>query len=289
AYIEGYEAADPDRISVQSLLREQAAAGDGGWPRRPRAGYDALVLQLAGGAQDAAHCNAAVHRLRWRPGEVVAECQDLQVRARAAIIALPLSLLQQGRPSFDPPIAEKRAALDQLVMGGALRMTLRLREPVWRGWPDDAGNRMDNLGFLFGPNDESGHFPTWWASEGGGAAQITGWAAGRHAWALAGWPFERQRQRALADLAARLRLAPERLERALIEAHSSDWQADPLALGAYSYAAAGGADAFGELARPLASTLFFAGEHTDATGRHATVQGALGSGRRAAEEALASK
>ncbi|HET9784193.1 MAG TPA: FAD-dependent oxidoreductase, partial [Terriglobales bacterium] len=92
---------------------------------------------------------------------------------------------------------------------------------------------------------------------------------------------------ACADLAARFGLPPEAVAHEVLAAHVHDWQADPWAQGAYSYATVGGADAFAELAQPLLDTRFFAGEATDATGHHATVPGAVASGRRAAAEALA--
>ena len=40
------------------------------------------------------------------------------------------------------------------------------------------------------------------------------------------------------------------------------------------------------LARPLETTLFFAGEATDTAGHNGTVHGAIASGRRAAKEIL---
>jgi monoamine oxidase len=49
----------------------------------------------------------------------------------------------------------------------------------------------------------------------------------------------------------------------------------------------GGAGAGERLAEPVGGTLFFAGEHTAAGGHHATVHGAIASGRRAAERVLA--
>jgi monoamine oxidase len=65
-----------------------------------------------------------------------------------------------------------------------------------------------------------------------------------------------------------------------------DWQQDPFARGAYSYVRVAGDAARGQLATPIANTLFFAGEATDTEGETATVAGALQSGLRAAREAL---
>ena len=65
--------------------------------------------------------------------------------------------------------------------------------------------------------------------------------------------------------------------------HFHDYQSDPWARGAYSYVRVGERHAPHELARPLADTLFFAGEATNAN-YEGTVTGALGSGNRAANQ-----
>ena len=74
------------------------------------------------------------------------------------------------------------------------------------------------------------------------------------------------------------------LEALLEHAYSHNWQNDPFSRGAYSYGKAGARDAQSALARPVANTLFFAGEATDIGGHNGTVHGAIASGRRAATE-----
>ena len=64
-----------------------------------------------------------------------------------------------------------------------------------------------------------------------------------------------------------------------------DWQKDPFTRGAYAYLAPGGVEARASFARPVAGTLFFAGEATDAE-QAGTVAGAIASGRRAARQLL---
>ena len=65
-----------------------------------------------------------------------------------------------------------------------------------------------------------------------------------------------------------------------------DWSADPYARGAYSYVAVGGSRARSYLAKPIAGTLYFAGEALDTSGQASTVAGALTSGERAATRLL---
>ena len=92
---------------------------------------------------------------------------------------------------------------------------------------------------------------------------------------------------ALASLSKITGVARPRLTKMLIAAHVADWQADPLARGAYSYVTVGNINAPKELAKPVENTLFFAGEATASGGVGGTVDAALSSGRRAADEVLA--
>ncbi len=55
---------------------------------------------------------------------------------------------------------------------------------------------------------------------------------------------------------------------------------------AYSYQRVGAANATDVLARPLKRTLFFAGEATGTGGSTGTVDGAIGTGRRAAKQLM---
>ncbi|HVB40383.1 MAG TPA: NAD(P)/FAD-dependent oxidoreductase [Terriglobales bacterium] len=336
AFIEGFEAADPRRISVCALNREFASGGEWDGPRRPRGGYATLLDALAsidvpssGGRLETPRAErtspaanrslrssdqrerprekwratrvtlgAAVQAVRWRRGAVEIETlrhgYPHRWQVRRAIVTLPLSILQHSLQAaapmvFEPPLEAKRDALEHLAMGGARRVTLRFREPVWARCRDDHGDALGDLGFLFGGAVPEGRIPTWWTapSSDSSAAQITGWLGGRRAWALAGLSAERIGALALDSLSGLLRTHRGELESALLGVHTHDWESDPYALGAYSYAVVGGTDAFGALAAPLLQTLFFAGEATESTGAHATVHGALRSGRRAAAEVLA--
>ena len=69
--------------------------------------------------------------------------------------------------------------------------------------------------------------------------------------------------------------------------YSHDWQRDEFSRGAYRYVAVGGKDARAELAAPVDGVVFFAGEATAVASEAGTVAGALQSGERAAQEALA--
>jgi len=92
---------------------------------------------------------------------------------------------------------------------------------------------------------------------------------------------------AVDSLASILEMEAASLRRELKNGFTHDWQSDPFARGAYSYALVGGSSAGCALAAPVAGTLFFAGEATDCEGHNGTVHGAIASGKRAAKEILA--
>src|SRR5947209_2688584 len=113
---------------------------------------------------------------------------------------------------------------------------------------------------------------------------LVGWSSGLRALQLQGWTKQRIIEQALSSLANILPISRPELAGILREGFLHDWQADPFSLGAYSYLCVGAADAPGEIARPIANKVFFAGEATNGIGDHGTVHGATESGYRAARE-----
>jgi monoamine oxidase len=77
---------------------------------------------------------------------------------------------------------------------------------------------------------------------------------------------------------------PRRMTAEVIGARVADWGIDPWSAGAFCYPKVGCGWASPAWARPIARTLFFAGEATTARSLPPTVHSALGSGLRAARE-----
>jgi len=84
--------------------------------------------------------------------------------------------------------------------------------------------------------------------------------------------------------AAAFAIPRRRLDPLLLAWFSHDWSADPFSLGAYSYVGVGGVPSQKALARPVAGTLFFAGDGLDPE-EIGTVAGALRTGRQAGRDA----
>jgi len=283
--VEGYHAADPTKLGVQSLLDNTAADERPGAERQFRwvEGYDGLVAAL-GAQADAARCTvqlqAVVTAVTWKPGHVVVRlATGEESTAPRVVVTVPLGVLKAGDIEFTPRLSAKDSALRRLEMGATARVSLLLQEDPWPG--RDAFSAEGSL-FTGRPP-----FPIWWISQPAPRPVVTGWGGRRGALVLASLSEAERLGAAVGELAAALDVEPGRLKESVAGAYHHDWLGDPFARGAYSYAGVGGRRAGAELGAPIEGTLFFAGEATQSDGRNATVHGAIASGERAAREVLA--
>jgi monoamine oxidase len=288
AYAEGFNAADAERLSTRWLKESDAAVGQGGGaPSRIHDGYGRLAewLQKQLDPQTAGvRLNTAATAIRWEAGRVEVECTSpdgaTTIRAAAVVVTLPPGVLRAapgtpGAVRFVPDPPGKRAAWDALPMGSVVKVVLRFREPFWLGAEPE-------LTFLHTPD---GPFQVWWTTRPVESAVLTGWAGGPLAERLTGLDPRTVREHALPQLARSFSLAPGRAAELLADWRVFEWQTDPFTRGAYIYVPVGGEGAVRRLAEPVAGTLFFAGEATDAR-LAGTVTGAIASGIRAADEVL---
>lgn len=294
AYVEGFNAADSRQISTKWLVASDAATGQGGDASAFRLvnGYDAIVSWLADGAAPEKcefRLSNVVKSVHWQPGDVRIELASASgsplepIRAPLAIVTLPLGVLRAppgtpGAVQFVPDLAEKWSASAALRMGPVVKLIVRFREPFWDR------EHLDDLGFLHAPDEP---FPTWWTTHPLRTPILTAWAGGPAAEQLAGVGEREILNRALDSLSRLFGTPRARLDALLDAWHIADWPNDPFARGAYSYVGTGNPDAPRQLAQPIESTLFFAGEATHDT-LSGTVAGAIATGYRAADEVLQS-
>jgi monoamine oxidase len=282
--VEGYHAADPARISVQSLRKNTAADERPGSDRQFRFvhGYDGLVAAIFERI-DRRLCevqlNVRVATIAWKHKHVVVTTSTgAQFTAPQIVVTVPLGVLKAGAIDFLPRLSDKESALRRLEMGDAVRVGLCFGSDT-----SAAQDRLFTDGFLLTGDPP---FTAWWISRPPPFPVITGWAGGRYARALGELSDAQRVGAAVEALAAIFGTDAGRLRQALRLGLSHNWQTDPFARGAYSYAGVGGSDAGIELAAPVDATLFFAGEATQSDGQNGTVHGAIASGERAAREVL---
>jgi monoamine oxidase len=276
--VQGFDAADPRRVSARSILEEWGEGGSlGASQPRPRGGYGAFTDWLARGALERGarlQLGCVVRELRWRRGAVSIRGSFLgrpfAARAAQALVTLPLGVLQSKAVRFVPALEEKRPALRKLGSGPVIRVAMCFHRRFWEA-------RCPGVAFFHVPQAQ---FPTFWTPLPMRAPLLTAWAGGPKAERLTGLDEYKLVRAAVSSVEAIFGHAE-----GLAAAYVQDWQADPYSRGGYSYVLVGGDGARQALAEPLKDTLYFAGEATDAD-EAGTVAGALRSGLRAAKEIL---
>jgi monoamine oxidase len=300
-YVEGFNAADSAVIGVRALAMQQRAEDEIESERlfHLRHGYDALPGFLAQQIERAGGTillGTIGQRISWRRSAVSISGvhehgRPFSLTAERALICVPLGVLQAGGIEFAPAPGTILTHARRLAMGSVLRMTLVFRSRFWAGLdlphaPAEVRAGLERLSFLF----TRGALPsTWWTPMPDTAAMITGWVGGPRVALIDSTPGTVAKagallERCLATLANTFGVSTASLRQQLLSWHCHDWQADPYAQGAYSYAPAGAIDASVKMTQPVEDTLYFAGEHTDTTGHWGTVHAAVRSGLRAAAQ-----
>jgi monoamine oxidase len=262
-------AADIEDVGIAGMA-ESTYEGDGVDTHfRLAAGYSSLLQQVASGIE--IRLRTPVTSIAWHSGGVRVQTGADDIEARAAIVTLPLGVLQAGDIAFDPPLpADKQAAIAGLGAGNIGKIAIRFAERLWE----------EDFTFLLtthptqlwwrpgeGRTDEA---PVLTAFFGGRDADRFGAMAADEAVAEAVQHLEEIYGRPLAHLVA--------------DAHVLVWGNEPYTRMGYSHVPPGGVGRRAALAAPVEGTLFFAGEATNIV-RPATVHGAIESGIRAAREA----
>lgn len=302
-FVQGFHAADPERVSVRELVRTEKAAESVGDDKQFRilGGYDGVARHFERAldpARTRLHLGTVVEEIDWRRGHVevrarrVATGEPLTFEAARCVVTLPLGVWLAGRGEagavrFAPELPRHGEAARRLAMGHALRVVLRFRERFWEDirQPAREGGEASlfDLGFM---HTDNSRLPTWWTLNPVHAPLLVGWTGGPPAERLAPLGDAELIECALDELGRAFATPRARVEELVASAHVHNWGADPFSRGAYSYVPVGGAGAQEELARPVEQTLFFAGEATNTDGHHATVHGAIATGYRAAREVI---
>ncbi|MBC7926509.1 MAG: FAD-dependent oxidoreductase [Bryobacteraceae bacterium] len=272
-YIEGFDAADSENISVKWLQSSSAAeeADEGHKLFAISTGYSSLVSEMIHSLPNDATLRLAcpVRSVKWSESGVVVATDSGTFSCRFAVLTVPPPVLPSVR--FDPPVPNTEAA-KRIATGPVMRVTLAFRESFWPSFSMLHSHAED--------------FPTWWTHLPVTAPVLTAWCGGPRAARLSALTRAEIIDRALDALSRLLNTGRSRIEDSLVSAHTHNWQTDEWSKGAYSYVTAGNTDATAQLAAPVGNRLFFAGEASESTGRSGLVHGAILTGQRAAREIL---
>ena len=291
-FLESFHAADLRRFGVEALRENQAAETRDGWGLfRITGGYRELVSLLESRLDPMRveiRTDTVVSQVRWTRRHVEIEARSAVdntsqvLNGTQAILTLPLGLLKApdgttGTVHLEPSPPGWEEAFGALEMGVAERVDLRFDSPWWI-----ARNRAVP-GFVHGRDEP---FPVWWTTSPPELPFLTGWTGGPRALALAGLSHDDVVRLALESVSKVFEMPLSALEKSLGAGYWHDWATDPFSRGAYSYGGIGARAARALLRKPVAGTLFLAGEAVAEGGRNATVAGALISGLRSADALL---
>jgi monoamine oxidase len=278
--LEGYDAADPARVSTFAL-RDEWMDHELGQQGRIVGGFGALIDFLAQeccrhGA--AIHLNAVVTAIEARDSGVAARRRDgLVHEADAAILTVPLPLLSEI--ALPPAARARAAAVIDIGFGNVIKILLRFTH---KWWADVCSRDLSDLSFLFA----NMRVPTWWTQHPDEHPVLTGWFAGPRADTVPRLSANELVEMGITSLAETFDLNPDRIKRDLVASTAINWGNDPFARGAYSYATPQTRHAQSILKQPAGGSIFFSGEALYAGPDMGTVEAALASGRETAQTIL---
>jgi len=259
-YISG---AELDQVSVHDLNNYH----DSGANWRVTQGYGALVEAYAAPLDVRLDCPATLIDHAGKHLRIATPKGD--IRARAAIIAVPTSVLARELPHFVPALPEKVAAAAKLPLGLDDKFFLHVEQA--EDLPAETR--------IFGAVDRlTGTYQL----RPFGRPVVECYFGGSLARALEAEGGDAFARHAIDQLAAHLGAD---IRKRLKPLFGSAWGRDPWALGAYSYARPGDAGARAVLAETVDERLFFAGEACSVND-YSTAHGAYRTGETAAEAVL---
>ncbi len=231
-------------------------------------GYDQLAARLAEGVD--VRLEHVVRRVVWGDDGVEVSTLETTVRARRAVVTVPLGVLRAGDLVVEPALPEPVAgAVQRLAMNAFEKVFLRFGRRFW-----DEGVYAIR---------QQGPEGAWWHSFYDltalhGEPTLLTFAAGPCGQQIRTWSDERVADSVLTQLR---RLYGDAVEEP-VQVHVTHWQDDPYARGSYAYLTVGATPEDHDLlATPVGGVLHLAGEATW-TDDPATVTAALMSGHRVA-------
>ncbi|MBI2030682.1 FAD-dependent oxidoreductase [Candidatus Kaiserbacteria bacterium] len=277
---QGYDAADPDRISTFEL-RDEWLGGDIWKQYRIKEGYGALLRFLESECREHSaeiHLNTHIQKIETNGSTVKAYGNSGTIYEGAkVIVTVPLPILSDI--TFVPPIPEKIYAASKMGFGGVIKILLRFKDQWWTG---ALGKDFAEMDFMF----SDGEIRTWWTQHPLPYPVLTGWIAGPHAEKLRDRSDDDILDIAMNSLSTIFKVPAETLYQNLVRPMIANWPADPYARGAYSYATPASRASRAEILKPVFGTIFFAGEALYEGKETATVEGALASGLQVAKNIL---
>jgi monoamine oxidase len=274
-------ATPPEELSFLGVLFCSHALGsyekaantkEGTQKDRVMGGMQTIAQAVAARLGNAVRLSSPVRRIAQDATGVTVSADSVSVRARRAVVAIPPAL--SGHIIYEPPLPTDRALLvHQFPAGSAIKVALVYDEAFWRA--DGLCGQSAGIGVLVVLTLDGCAATT-------PPGILTAILAGPSARTLATCDAHERRQNVLNDLAGRF--GPKALKP--VYYLEQDWTQEEWSRGCYSsHFLPGVLTAFGQALRKPFGRIHWAGTET-ATQSYISIDGAVRSGERVAEEIL---
>jgi monoamine oxidase len=278
-FVEGYDAADLNKVSALALRAEWAET-DEAQQYHIKGGYSQLIEFIADKAESLGArimLSSNVKKIKWSDGEVSIETDDgTTYESTKVVVTVPLGALQQGAVTFDPTLIEYERLISSLGDGGVIKFLAEFHPEFWKL---TVSKRFNDAAFIF----SDAEVPTWWSQNPDHTPLLTGWLGGPSTFDIDHDPAS-LKAKALNSLAYILNTTLKQLEENIHHLEVADWVTDRFAHGAYSYATVNGESIRAALNQPIQNTIYFAGEALYEGIATGTVEAALVSGEKVAKK-----
>lgn len=283
SFVQGYDAADPNRVSTFAFRDEWL--NDAGQQYRIEGGYGALISELEKECRKRGcliELSSPVENINWKPNAVKIQTQSGKYKSGKVLLTTPPSQFYDNNNkssiTFNPPINEKMDAFKNLGFGSVIKVVLEFKTPFWREEKvkNMVGRSLEKLGFLF----SHASIPTWWTQFPNQVNTLTGWLGGPGVNKYIKEKNDRMLLMALESLSIIFHLPLNNLKEKLKAYYVSQWHKDEFSKGAYSYSVVDGDTFKKTIASPEQDTIYFAGEALGFNAPAGTVEAALSSARK---------
>lgn len=237
-----------------------------------------LVLSCFSSALPFIQYETQVKQVNWQRDNIIITDQDgNEIEATKVVITVPVSILKKGLITFSPNLPnQKTTALGRIEMSPAIKLVMDFNRNFWG----------QDTSFILGGTSVPHYFNAG-IKRSQSRRIIHALIVGNKALELSDMGEEAVLSKALEELD---KAYNGDASRNLKEKYFyKDWLKEPFIQGGYSYSKVGGTNSDRiAIAAPLNKKLFFAGEATDFNGDFGTMNGAIASGIRCADEIIES-
>ena len=288
-YVQGYFAADPEKQSAKLFYKEWMAEDEQQY--RVGGGYYKMLEYLQNNIESKGGKiikSSPIKNIEWQQGKVRAvTANGSTYDADKIIVTVPLGVWQDDELNikYTPTIAAKSAAAKKMGFGYAIKILLHFEHAFWLNEPLHKRLKANISNFSFVISDE--HIPTFWTQNPHSIPLLTGWLAGPRALEFINATDDNILEETISSLSKVFSIDAEILKKWLKWSKVFNWPAEEFTRGGYSYSTTETETARRQLAEPIESTLYFAGEGLYEGTETGTVEAALFSGQSVAQQILA--